>query len=90
MNLGCVYEEMKEHDTSKTYHEQGLSIATLVNDRVAKIKALGNLGKIIDINCNLQKGWFYVLSLGMYINLSVIVLSLRFLDQIFKLKFFES
>ena len=48
MNLGCVYEEMKEHDTSKTYHEQGLSIATLVNDRVAKIKALGNLGKIID------------------------------------------
>ena len=28
------------------YHEQSLSIATLINDRVNKIKALGNLGKL--------------------------------------------
>ena len=38
---------------AKLYHEQSLSIATLVNDRVAKIKALGNLGQyiIILLNC---------------------------------------
>lgn len=43
---------MKSFEHAKSYYEQCLSAATLVNDRVAKIKALGNLGQ-----CNL-----YILS----------------------------
>jgi hypothetical protein len=47
-NLATTYEALKDYEKAKSYQEQNLNIATLVNDRVAKIKALGNLGKTID------------------------------------------
>ena len=39
---------MGDYDKAGSYHDQLLNIATLVNDREAKIKAFSNLGKMND------------------------------------------
>ena len=46
-NIGAAYEAMGEFDKAGSYHDQLLNIATLVNDREAKIKAFSNLGEEI-------------------------------------------
>ena len=44
-NIGATFESLKQHSTATSYHEQLLSVATLVNDRAAKIAAYSSLGQ---------------------------------------------
>ena len=44
-NIGATYEALADYDSARSYHDQLLNIATLVNDREAKIKAFSNLGR---------------------------------------------
>ena len=45
-NIGATYEALADYDSARSYHDQLLNIATLVNDREAKIKAFSNLGRL--------------------------------------------
>ena len=49
VNIGETYEALGELEKAGSYYDQLLNIATLINDREAKIKAFSNLGKT-DVN----------------------------------------